>query len=466
MLSQLYRRAILPGFETIVKGRKKFSYWRELERSQWLSRKAIEELQFERLRNLISYAFENCPYYAETWRALGLRPNDLIAPDSFARWPLVDREVIRTHRLNMRSTEPDMHLIAKTTGGSSGEPLHFDLNEDSNDRRAAASFRGYAWADAAPGTKQWYLWGAPPAGAQTRLQRLKEHLYHQWLYRHHIANSFSFSEQAVPVFLRHLDRCRPHVIVAYTTPLYEFARSLKERGDIPFSPRSIVVGAEKIHDFQRALIEEVFHAPVFETYGSREFMLMGAECDRHEGLHLAAENLLLEIVDDDGLPTPAGEEGNVVITDLFNYGMPFIRYVNGDRAVAGFTDCACGRGLPVLRRVVGRQLDVVTTPDGRRIPGEFFVYVLKDFASVRRFQVLQDRPGRIEIKLAVNDRWSAKDQSLLERQVRPQVGSAVELLLSEVDEIALTGVGKLQVVRNTCPQNGRMETTASLPTRA
>src|SRR5690606_21936692 len=138
---------------------------------------------------------------------------------------------------------------------------------------------------------------------------------------------------------------------------------------------SIVVGAEKLHDFQRDLIERVFEAPVFETYGSREFMLIGAECEHHDGLHVTAENLIVEVIDDDGNPVPEGTEGDVAITDLTNLGMPFIRYRNGDRAVAAEGDCACGRTLPRLARVAGRRLDVLTTPDGRQLPGEFFPHI-------------------------------------------------------------------------------------------
>src|SRR5207253_1358560 len=171
----------------------------------------------------------------------------------------------------------------------------------------------------------------------------------------------------------------PEVIVAYTNPLYVFARALAQRRVTPFSPRAIVVGAEKLHGFQRELIEAVFQAPVFETYGSREFMLIAAECDRHAGLHVTADNLVVEVLDDDGRPTPGGEEGNVVVTDLFNYGMPFIRHVIGDRAVAGWGTCPCGRGLPLLKKVTGRRLDILRTPDGRQIPGEFFPHLLKDF---------------------------------------------------------------------------------------
>jgi phenylacetate-CoA ligase len=223
---------------------------------------------------------------------------------------------------------------------------------------------------------------------------------------------------------------------------------LEERGLVPFSPKSIVVGAEKLYDFQRAVIERVFRAPVFETYGSREFMLMAAECDRHEGLHLTAEQLLVEVLDDDGLPAADGQEGNVVVTDLFNYGMPFVRYVNGDRAIAGWHECSCGRGLPLMRPPLGRTLDVLTTPDGRRIPGEFFPHLLKDFRAVKRFQVVQDTADRIELRLVLGDGWTPQDRARLEDAVREVAGPLVTVDVKPVDDIPLTAAGKLRVVVN------------------
>jgi phenylacetate-CoA ligase len=323
------------------------------------------------------------------------------------------------------------------------------LNEDSNDRRMAAWHRGYSWAGAAPGTKQVYLWGVA-LGDRPWRARLKDYLYQTWLYRRRILNTFDLDDNTMSQYLRRYNRCRPDALVAYTNPLYAFARWLDENKLTPYSPRSIVVGAEKLHDFQRELIERVFQAPVFETYGCREFMLIGAECDRHEGLHLTMEHLLVEIVDDDGRPTPAGEEGQVVITDLYNYGMPFIRYVTGDRAVAGFSQCSCGRGLPLLRKVVGRQLDILTTPNGRQIPGEFFPHLIKDFAAVRRFQVIQPNPDEIVLKLVVDDTWSGAARDKLATTIHDEVGDALTLRIELVNDIPLTRAGKLQVVVNQC----------------
>src|SRR5207245_1302977 len=160
-------------------------------------------------------------------------------------------------------------------------------------------------------------------------------------------------------------------------------------------------------------------------YGSREFMLIGSECECHEGLHLTAENLLVEVLDDDGRPTPENKEGNVVITDLYNYGMPFIRYANGDRAVAGWGTCSCGRGLPLLRKVVGRRLDMLQTPDGRLVPGEFFPHLLKDYPAVRRFQVMQTQPDRIQLRVVLKESWDEASRRAVEGVVGAVLGPAV-----------------------------------------
>ncbi len=440
-----FRRGLIQLFEGGWHRRPVFRYWRELEASQWWPHERLAALQLERLQSLLSHAEATSPWYAAEWRARGLRAGDVRSLADFSRWPILDRDTVREHRLAMRSTAPGLRFIAKATGGSSGVPLKFDLDFDSNDRRMAAWHRGYGWAGAAPGTRQWYLWGVPPASAADWKKR-KVRLYDR-LYRRTTESCFDLRESQTEHFARSLAATRPDAIVAYTSALYTFARMLEERGLEPWQPRAIVVGAEKLFDFQRTVIERVFRAPVFETYGSREFMLIGAECPEHRGLHLTMEHLLVEVLADDGAPTPEGEEGNVVVTDLTNRGMPFIRYLNGDRAIAGGAGCACGRGLPLLRAVTGRRLDVLTTPDGRSLPGEFFPHILKELASVRRFQVIQDEPGSVTVRLVAPE-WREEDERWLRRELAAVAGEALALRVEQVDEIPLTAAGKLQVVVN------------------
>jgi phenylacetate-CoA ligase len=455
MMRCFHRHLLLPAFESVLKRRKTLRYWDELERTQWLSQAAVEAIRFAALARLLAHAYEHCPYYKQAWDGLGLHPRRLGSPSDFHLWPVIGRDEIREHRPAMRTAQPARRLITKATGGSSGVPLQFDLDPESHERRTAAAHRGYNWAGAGPGTKQLHLWGATAGPAPFR-RRVKDYLYHA-LHRRRVMSSLDAGDDLAVRFAATLDRYRPDAVVAYTNPLYEVARRLEESGaPAPFTPKSIVVGAEKLHPFQRTQIERVFRAPVFETYGSREFMLIAAECEHHRGLHLTAEQLLVEVLDDAGRPSPAGEEGNVVITDLYNYGMPFVRYANGDRAVAGAGMesapgvCPCGRGLPLLDRVVGRRLDVLHGTDGRLIPGEFFPHLVKDFPAVRRFQVVQEEAGRVRFALdAVG--LSEDERAVLERLVRNAMGPGVRVDFEPVARIPLTATGKLQVVLNRVP---------------
>jgi len=446
MITSFYRNILIRGYESGLRRRRTFGYLHGLERTQWLSRAELEELQLAALRRLLEHTLAHCPYYRERWHELGLSPRSLQTAADFGRWPVIDRATVQQNRVAMQARVPGLRLLTKTTGGSSGVPLRFDFDQNSNDRRKAAWHRGYSWAGAGLGTKQVHFWGTD-LGQVPSWRRLKASL-HDRLYRHEMLSSYLLSEATAPEFLRRLNRARPEAIVAYTNPLYVFARFLREKGLTPHRPRAIVVGAEKLYDFQRGLIESVFQAPVFETYGSREFMLLGAECDRHAGLHSTTEHILLEVLDDDGRPTPDGEEGNVVVTDLYNYGMPFVRYANGDRAIAGWGSCSCGRGLPLLKRVVGRRLDIITTPDGRTIPGELFVHVLRDLPSLQRYQVVQETSDRIELRIVLRGDRPEEEISRLEKELGSVLGPSIRLAIVEVDDIPLTRAGKLQVVVN------------------
>ena len=444
MYETLYRQVLLPFFQGVVKGRQSLHHWRNAEQSQWQSPEELELRQLLALRQLLIHARATCPYYADLWNSRSLQPEQLKSLEDFRSWPLITRETIRQNRLGMRTTT-DVQWMSKATGGSSGEPLQFDLDSGSNDRRTAMMWRGYNWAGGGPGTRQLFVWGTAvgkiPAWKQWKVG------LHQRFDNQLVLSCFEFTPDKMRMHFDRMNRYAADVIVAYTNPLYEFARYIQQAGLKPVSPKSIIVGAEKLHDFQRELIEGVFQAPVFETYGSREFMLIGAECERHTGLHLSMENLLVEILNDDGMPTKAGEVGNIVITDLFNYGMPFIRYVNGDQAIAGFDQCSCGRGLPLLKQVVGRQLDTLETPDGRLIPGEFFPHLIKDYPSIRRFQVVQDTKSEITLKLVVDGgNLPAADREGLLRNIRSCAGDVVTVRLQMVEDIPLTKAGKLKVV--------------------
>jgi len=203
-----------------------------------------------------------------------------------------------------------------------------------------------------------------------------------------------------------LARTRPHAIIGYTRALAGFARWALDAGLRPWGDVVVIGGAEPMFPMDRTALERAFGGRVHETYGSRETMLIAAECEAHDGMHVAEENLLVELVRD-GSPAAPGEAGTVVVTDLHNFGMPFIRYENGDVATMGPAErCACGRGLRRLARVDGRRADTLHGPDGTPIPGMVFVSLLNAHeAEVRQFQAVQRASGAVELRIVPGRSW-------------------------------------------------------------
>jgi phenylacetate-CoA ligase len=196
----------------------------------------------------------------------------------------------------------------------------------------------------------------------------------------------------------------------------------------------------------RAAIARVFGSRVYETYGSRETMLIAAECEAHDGMHVVDENLVVEIVRD-GVPAGPGESGQVVITDLHNFRMPFIRYENGDAATMGPAGpCACGRGLRRLERVDGRCTDTLIGADGAPVPGMLFISLLNTHeAEIRMFQAVQKTTGAVELRIVPGREWSEDRFALTARRLADYF-RGLPFAVKLVDEIPADASGKRRPV--------------------
>ena len=184
-------------------------------------------------------------------------------------------------------------------------------------------------------------------------------------------------------------------------------------------------------------LQNALGVPLFNTYGSREFMSIAAECALHDGLHVDAENVLLQ-TDGEGIAP-------VLITDLHNFGMPFIRYRIGDLAVLGAGACACRRGLPRVRSIEGRQLDLLRTSDGRIVPGEFFPHLLKELPEIRAFQIRQEALDRIRLFAVLDAELSPRSTALLLGEVEKVFGTGTQLTIERVERIPVLKSGKRRV---------------------
>jgi len=439
---QIFGKAMLPLYEW-VRGRPTISYMQDSERFQWMSKDDIERYQNERLVELVRHCWENVPFYRSVWQANGLEISSIQTRDDLVRLPVLTKELIKSNYDSLIAGGYRGKTLSKTTGGSTGIPLKFEYTRDAYCRRVAAMWRGYRWAGSIPGRRTAYIWGVDPVGSGS-LSKLKDRLFHA-VFGRVFLNCFELTDANIASFIEAINRHRPKVIVAYVTPVLDLARYVLANKISVHSPDSIVTGAEALHESQRHEIEEAFRTRVFNTYGSREFMLLAAECDRHNGLHISADNVILETVDDANGPV-IDEPGKLLVTDLHNYGMPFIRYEIGDLATKSSRACECGRSLPLLDQVDGRILDQIFTISGARIPGQFFPHLIKDFAAVRRFQVIQERKDKLLILLVADEfRFESEQRATLERKVREVLGRGTSLEIRVVDEIPTNAAGKHRV---------------------
>lgn len=442
LYQKIYQNLFFPLFER-GKGRTTSSLYSNSLKSQYQPIAANQERQVAALVKLVDFANNHSLYYQKFFATWGFQPDRLSALDGLLGAPVLTKDLVRENFENLICAPLRDTLWRKSTGGSTGQPLHFGYTPNSYDWRVAMSKRGYSWAGATPGTKQAYVWGVQ-LGNVSRARQLKESLHHL-VDRQKYFNCFQFGPGEMASCLSSLNRWQPEVLVGYTNPLYEFALFVDYNGGPKFRPRSIICGAEKVHPFQREVLEKVFKCPVFNTYGSREFMLIAAECEKHEGLHVSMENLIVEVVDGAGNPVKPGEVGRVLVTDLHNYGMPFIRYEIGDLARLSDRQCSCGRGLMLLDDIVGRSLDVIRAPAGKIIPGEFFPHLFKDFPEIYRFQVVQKKIDLLHIKYQLNAPMPAEGLARLLGEIRGVVGPQMQIDLVPVEDIPLTQTGKYRV---------------------
>jgi phenylacetate-CoA ligase len=447
----LFRSVLYPAYESVLRGRPTLARLDYLERTQWRSADELASIQSGALQRLLKHAFAHVPFYRQRFEAAGLTPSDIRTVEDLQKLPLLTRAEASASSEARRSSAPPLPTIRKSTSGSSGAPLTFAYDEGSEYWRQAVKLRGYAWAGYKLGDRTLHYWGPPPRGtAQPSRQQLKvavDRLLRRETYLDCTARNEAYMLRVVDTIRRET----PRALICFSQSGGELARFINERGLRDWGTIPVLCGAEQLYPQDRAELERAFGPAVFETYGAREVMLIASECEAHDGLHVAMENILVEIVvtEPDGRTRAArpGERGEVVVTDLHNFGMPFLRYANGDLAVAGSAArCACGRLLSRLSSIEGRKTDTLRDGQGGRVSGLVVNTIMVPHAeAIRRFQCIQHKDLSITLKLVPTPRFHGRvEQNVLENmQLRiPGVPIRVEL----VDEVDASATGKRRPV--------------------
>jgi phenylacetate-CoA ligase len=413
----------------------------ELNRTQWLSRGELLALQRDKLQRLLDYAYAYVPYYHRLFDQVGFKPPDLLAdPAFFQKIPTLNKTLIRENFDDLLTTESRRRkqMRRDTTGGSTGQPLVFMIDADVRDYMTAYLHHHLGWTGWQFGQPHVYIWGA---GFEIEtMQSLRAKLM-DWLLNRFITNAYVLSEETMSAFALQVRRRRPRLLVGYPSSLYHFAEFVRERGfdDIQFE--AIVSSAEVLYPAQRQFIESVFSGKMFDRYGTREVGAIGYECEAHKGLHVIVGNNYVEILKD-GQPVDVGEAGEVVVTNLNNYSMPFIRYCTEDVAAWHADDnCPCGRAHPMMEVVQGRRVDMFKTKDDRAVWGGF-ASLMFDMEGVKRFQLVQKSLDHVVVRIVKDAPLDEARLAEIERTVHIALGDDVNVEFEYPDEITIEGSGK------------------------
>jgi phenylacetate-CoA ligase len=417
-------------------GRSYLSNRRFLEKSQWWGAEQLREHQWSELSKLLDIAFQ-VPYYREKYSAAGAVRGDIRTWEDYARLPKLTRGEVNRNRERLTNPHFTKRLVASATGGSSGTPTRFFLTVESYDWRRACRDRLYDWTGAAFGEPTLLLWGSP-IGKVARTTHWKSKLV-ALLIRSTTINTFSQSPAMWAGICEQFQRIRPKTVTAYVSSLEAFCAYVERHGVQLPAPRAVVSAAEAVFPGTRETVRRVLGSTLWENYGSREFMSIACECEQHDGLHIQAENVVVE------MEQPGPSPSALLVTDLHNHGMPFLRYEIGDAGRMLDGNCACGRGAPRLAAIDGRLLDVLRTANGRVVPGEFFPHLVKDLTEVRQFQVQQMAMDRIVIRAVLDRPLSEASRSLLEREVGKVFGTTTSVEIEAVDRIPTLASGKRRV---------------------
>jgi phenylacetate-coenzyme A ligase PaaK-like adenylate-forming protein len=394
-----------------LKGHRTYQFLREMEAADHLSPTELEELRRNKLRDLIDYCYSNVPYVKMQMRQAGLQPADIRDARDLIRLPLLTKADVRKHRESLHSvTAGELSTIA--TGGSTGEPLIFDISKRRTASRVAIRQRALRWWGVSVGDLDLVLWGSPlELTRQDWLRSLRDKALATQL-----LSAYELDEPTMSRYLDILEKRRFRQVFAYPSAIYRLCIHARKTGRElrRLGVKVVFVTSEVLLSYQRELIAQTFGCPVANLYGGRDSGCTANECPQG-GMHVMADSMIVEIVDSQGRPVPPGETGQIVVTDLYSHEFPFIRYVTGDLGALSPRRCVCGRALPLLERIEGRSNDVVVTHDGRTMHGQSLVSLLMEIEGIDRFRICQKTLDHFRVEIVRNEHFREESEERIRK---------------------------------------------------
>lgn len=417
----------------------------QLAQSQWWPPEILHARQRMQLTQLIEHALATIPAYAARWRSAGLPLQATALLEAWQEIPILERSELRAAGAAFVSQRvpPEHGALTKVqTSGSTGTPITgygtrvtalfwraFTLREHLWQRRDLAGRFAAIRPEGSlePGRGRRIAGWGPATDAVYRC-----------------GDSFMLSSRTdVPTQAAWLSEVDPHYLLSLPSNLIALARHCREHAIALPALREVRSYGEVAGDELRRICREVWEAPVKDMYSAQEVGYMALQCPDHAHYHVMSEGVLLEVLDDAGRACAPGEVGRVVVTTLHNFAMPLIRYEVGDRAELG-APCPCGRGLPVIKRVLGRHRNMLTLPNGSQAYPSFPAEIWDDIAPIRQLQLAQTSRTRIEARLVAARHLTPLEAETFMRRLQARFGHPFDIVLRYLESIPRASSGKYE----------------------
>lgn len=391
--------------------------------NQWKTPEEIKKLQEKRIKKLLHYAYEKTPLFHEKCRELNITPSDFHKLEDIKKFPCTSKADMREN-FPEGVVSPDYDIARcyrAATSGSTGQNLYIVYSPEAYEYYMAVSFRNFAALGYKPWQKFAYMRYEPI--------KIKTQFYEKLgITRRLYVSVYSEPEEQLNI----VREFNPHAVTGYPSMLIEWAKILKEQGNT-IHPHFIRCEAEILTKEAKEFMEDVFSCSIYEEYGSAEFVLHMSEC-LHGGFHISSDSILMEFLVD-GEEAAPGEEGDIHITSLVSYAMPFIRYKIDDRGVPLDEKCTCGRGLPLMKLVVGRDDDFLVLPSGKRVNPRIIIPYFELAPGVKEFRIIQKKKDFIVIDLIKGPLFTEEVHQTLKKSLLDTLREPVEIVFNFCDEI-------------------------------
>jgi len=413
----------------------------KLLRSQWYSPERLLTIQRAKLSPLIAHAYKNVPYYGQLFDRCGIKPEDIKDVGDLSKLPITTKADFLTHP-GGDMTARSVNLAKCTTmrtSGSQGMPIDVVFRREDKAWWALLALRGWFANGYRFGQKILILNDSRFAAQGKRwFERVG-------IFRNNYASIYDDAERQLEI----ATSVQPDMIRGIASDVYRLAEAIREQGlTSTIAPKVVFTSAELMDNATRQFINETFGASLADFYGSIECGWIAWECPEHTGYHINNDCLIVEFIRD-GLPVPAGEPGEVVVTNLHSYAMPFIRYSVGDVGIPGDAACPCGRGLPLMQTVEGRTIDCITLPDGRSISPYRLTCTVEQVPGIKRYQILQTSPEKLVVNMIPNEHFTEQVEPHIKAELRQLLGEEMVVQTVLTQELPKDHTGKFRIVMTT-----------------